>query len=211
MVWTDIVQQEMRAQDLSLADVAVGSGVNYDALAKAMQRGTKNPRGKMVENVLSFLSKNADKNVNGKELRPNLNQVAIAELDVRAEGGAGLESPERERTLNHWTVPANIISAHTSAAPDSLKIITVIGSSMEPDFVPGQRVMVDTSDRFPSPPGAFALWDGYGLVIKYVEIVPRSDPECVKLISANKAFGDYKVPVADLHINGRVIGKWQWT
>jgi phage repressor protein C with HTH and peptisase S24 domain len=70
---------------------------------------------------------------------------------------------------------------------------------------------VDTDDRSPSPAGAFALWDGFGLVVKYVEVIPGSDPVMVRLISRNSVFETYERPVEDIHINGRIIGKWLWT
>ena len=79
------------------------------------------------------------------------------------------------------------------------------------DFRPGERVLVNTDDRLPSPPGVFIVWDGFGLVIKRLEVIPYSDPATVRLISANADYAVYERPLEDVTVNGRVIGRWQWT
>lgn len=210
MHWTEKLSRELSLRDLTLKDAAVGSGVDYDTLAKQVQRRTDNPRGRTIEKLNKFLGENIDSGVKhtdtyGRKL------TNIFELDVRAAGGAGLETPEREQIVNEWSLPTELLTAQTTAPSKALRIITVIGNSMEPDFRPGERVLVDTDDRLPSPAGAFALWDGFGLVVKYVEVIPGSDPVTVRLISRNSVFETYERPVEDIHINGRIIGKWLWT
>lgn len=146
-------------------------------------------------------------------LPPSAKVWAIQELDVRAGAGNGAahDVVEAERVVAEWRVPRDMIRGHTSAAPQGIKIINVYGDSMVPDFMPGERVMVDTGDRSPSPPGVFVVWDGFGLVIKRLEMVPYSDPPMVRLISRNKEYSTAELPAEDVHINGRVIGKWLWT
>jgi phage repressor protein C with HTH and peptisase S24 domain len=104
-----------------------------------------------------------------------------------------------------------MLRGQTTAAPEQIKIITVYGDSMVPDFLPGERVLVDLSDQTPSPPGVFVVWDGFGLVIKRLEMVPYSNPPTVKLKSANEAYDTYERALSEVVINGRVIGKWKWT
>lgn len=211
MHWTEKLSREINRRDITLKDVAVGAGIDYDTLAKQMQRRTDNPRGRTIEKLTNFLGRtlidSADTSIN-TQFRKLTN---ILELDVRAEGGAGLEAPDCEQIINEWSLPTELLTAQTSAPAKALRIITVIGNSMEPDFRPGERVLVDTDDRSPSPAGAFALWDGFGLVIKYVEVIPGSDPVMVRLISRNSVFETYERPAEDIHINGRIIGKWLWT
>jgi len=90
-------------------------------------------------------------------------------------------------------------------------VITVYGDSMEPTLAPGTRVMVDTEDRIPSPPGIFVVYDGLGLVVKRVEHRPQSSPPAVRLISDNPRYDSYECPLEEARIQGRVIGRWQWT
>ena len=82
---------------------------------------------------------------------------------------------------------------------------------MIPEFNPGDRVMVNTADRMPSPPGVFVIWDGFGLIIKRCEMVPHSKPPRAVLSSANSNYATYEAEISDLDIQGRVVGKWQWT
>jgi SOS-response transcriptional repressor LexA len=138
----------------------------------------------------------------------------IAELDVRASAGAGgnaLRIDNLSTETEIWQVPQDFMRAQTTASPDNIRIIRIYGDSMAPLFQPGDRVLVDLSDVKPSPAGVFVLWDGLGIVVKRVEFVPYSAPPTVKLMSANADYATYERPLADIHINGRVIAKWQWT
>jgi len=146
--------------------------------------------------------------------RPKPNGTTpISELDVRAQGGAGFnhEPNGPEPVVAEWRMSTVMLRGQTTAAPEQIKIITVYGDSMVPDFLPGERVLVDLSDQTPSPPGVFVVWDGFGLVIKRLEMVPYSNPPTVKLKSANEAYDTYERALAEVVINGRVIGKWKWT
>ena len=140
--------------------------------------------------------------------------VIVDELDVRANGGHGLfhEDGEPEKVVSRWQMPSAIVSAQTTTASSNLKIITVYGDSMVPDFMPGERVLVDIGDRTPSPPGVFVLFDGVGLVIKRVELISsKNESHQVRLIPRNSQYSTYDRPLSEVAINGRVIGKWLWT
>ena len=148
--------------------------------------------------------------------RPGASEGALApipELDVRALAGGGaipdLAAPQA--MLAEWQIPLDFLRSHTQAAAAALRIIRVHGDSMVPDFRPGERVLVNTDDRLPSPPGVFIVWDGFGLVIKRLEVVPYAEPATVRLISANADYAAYERPLEDVTVNGRVIGRWQWT
>lgn len=139
----------------------------------------------------------------------------INEIDVRATAGSGgidsrmFEQPEQ--VIAQWRIPSDVLRAQTTAAHQSLCIIRVYGDSMEPLYRPGDRVLVDMSDRVPTPPGVFVLWDGLGTVLKRVEHIPYSDPPMLKLVSSNPDYETYSKTLGEVSINGRVIGKWHWT
>jgi len=135
--------------------------------------------------------------------------VRIEELDVRASAGAGLTG-ENERVVDRWYIPNAIIRGHSAAAPTDLRIITVMGDSMEPALQPGQRILVDTGDRKPSPPGIFVVWDGLGLVVKRVQMLAHSEPPRVKITSDNPKYDPYERTLDEAYIQGRVIGQWRW-
>lgn len=140
-----------------------------------------------------------------------LPMVEVVELDVRAAGGFGtLEESPGETEVARWSMPRELIKGHTTASASALRIITVFGDSQTPDYMPGDRIMVDTADRTPSPPGTFIVWDGMALVVKRIELIPNSSPPTLRLISSNPLYRTYEIPFDQLQIQGRVIGKWQW-
>jgi hypothetical protein len=137
------------------------------------------------------------------------NMLRIEELDIRASAGAGLVGGE-ERIVAQWQVPTEIVRGYSTAPASELRIITVMGDSMEPALLPGQRVLVDTGDRLPSPPGIFVVWDGLGLVVKRIQVLPHSEPPRVKITSDNVKYDPYERTLEEAYIQGRVIGQWRW-
>lgn len=135
--------------------------------------------------------------------------IRIEELDVRAAAGAGLTG-EAETVVDTWQIPTAVIRAYSAAPQSDLRIITVMGDSMEPALQPGQRILVDTGDKKPSPPGIFVVWDGLGLVVKRVQMLPHSDPARVKITSDNPKYDPYERTLDEAYIQGRVIGQWRW-
>ena len=128
---------------------------------------------------------------------------------MRASAGAGLTAGN-ERVVAEWQLPTGIVRGYSTAPAAELRIITVMGDSMEPTLLPGQRVLVDTGDRMPSPPGIFVVWDGLGLVVKRVQALPHSEPPRVKIASDNGKYDPYERTLDEAYIQGRVIGQWRW-
>ncbi len=151
----------------------------------------------------------------GRGLRPKgedgvpPGQLRIQELDVRASAGDGLTG-DNEKVVAEWSVPTDVVRFYSTAPSAELRIITVMGDSMEPTLQPGQRVLVDTGDRTPSPPGIFVVWDGLGLVVKRVQVLAHSEPTRVRITSDNAKYEPYERTLAEAYIQGRVIGQWRW-
>jgi len=150
----------------------------------------------------------------GPRPEPTTVPVVIPEYDVRAMGGAGAEDMALDGNGNHvvlaeWTVPEDYLRSYTPS-PAAVRIIRIVGDSMEPHYPAGDRVLVDTSHVIPSPPGVYVVWDGLGLVLKHVEVLAGRVPLTARLSSDNPAYAPYEVPVADLRVQGRVMGKWIW-
>lgn len=135
--------------------------------------------------------------------------LRIPELDVRAAAGDGLTGGG-EKIVDEWTLPSGMVRHYSTAPASDLRIITVMGDSMEPTLQPGQRILVDTGDRNPSPPGVFVVWDGLGLVVKRCQVVPHSAPPRVRITSDNSKYDAYERTLAEAYIQGRVIGQWRW-
>lgn len=144
----------------------------------------------------------------------------VAEIDVRAgAGGGGVpidawvhdgdgNTFAAEGIRAHWEIPGEVMRGLLHASPHHVRAFEVIGDSMEPRLHEGDRVFIDLRYTVPSPEGMFALWDGYGVVIKRVQIVRGSEPLRVRVISANPSYEAYEAAVEDIRIIGRYAGRF---
>lgn len=130
---------------------------------------------------------------------------AVSEIDVRASAGSGAINDGLEESKETWLFPDPIIRHEFRANPRDLHIITIDGDSMEPLLSTGDRILIDTSQRVPVPPGIFVIWDGMGLVAKRVEHVPNSEPPKVVIKSVNPEYQTYERDAEEVNIIGRVI------
>lgn len=140
------------------------------------------------------------------------NSVTVPELEVHALAGQGADGQflitqegVQDAMTGQYSFPASGFKQAFGANAGEVIIAEVRGDSMFPTLYPGQKVMVHIQDRTPTPPGIFYIWDGMGLVIKRVELVPGSNPPTLKIKSDNPKYDTYERTVEEAHINGRVI------
>lgn len=133
----------------------------------------------------------------------------IPQLDVHTSAGGGSEETveigAEGAVIAHWHVPAHILRQFTPGPAEGLYWLTNRGTSMEPVIGANTPVLVDTKDRGPSPPAIYVVFDGFGLVTKYVEPIAHSNPGRVRISSANPAFQPYERTLEEAFIQGRVI------
>ncbi|MDA0664538.1 MAG: peptidase S24 [Proteobacteria bacterium] len=130
---------------------------------------------------------------------------AIAEIDVRASAGPGAYHDGLEEATETWLLPDPVIRHEFRARAADLRMITIDGDSMEPLLSTGDRILLDTSQRVPVPPGIFVVWDGMGLVAKRVEHIPHSEPPKVVIKSVNPDYETYERDAEEVNIIGRVV------
>jgi phage repressor protein C with HTH and peptisase S24 domain len=129
----------------------------------------------------------------------------IAEIDVRASAGPGALLDGFEETKDVWYFPDAMIRHEFRARAGDLRIITIDGDSMEPVLSSGDRLMVDTSQRVPVPPGIFVIWDGIGIVAKRIEHILSSDPAKLRIMSVNPDYETYERDAEEVNVIGRVV------
>jgi phage repressor protein C with HTH and peptisase S24 domain len=115
-------------------------------------------------------------------------------------GGGGFGEGEPGRAL----VPRQLVEERLRANPAELLLLDVRGDSMEPDFFHGDQILVDRRDTDPRQPGAFALWDGEGYVVKLIEKLPTR-PGVLRIFSANQRYTAYEINIDDARILGRTV------
>lgn len=204
------VKREIIRTGMLKKDVATLLGISSSAVTGILN-GTRQLKAQELQTLETYFRQKRDAKAESG--------VELPELEVRAgAGGGGVPVDTWEADGNggmvavdavrdHWTFPVNFVRNVLRSSPQATTIIEVLGDSMEPTMRPGDRVFIDTNHRHPSPPGVFAVWDGFGIVVKRIELVPMSDPPQVRLISDNKNHAIYTASLADAHIIGRVIGR----
>lgn len=185
-------------------------------------KGITRPGNKRAQNLASALGVSLDElfadDGNGTPIKrpiPALDvSVIIPELDVAPQAGPGGEMPSLNGNGDHiviaeWVLPAGFFGRPIQNA-ERLRLLEVRGDSMHPDYMAGDKVLVDISQRTPNPPGVYVLWDGFGLVLKQIELIIGKSPPAILISSINKNYASYECLLNDVTIGGRVIGRWDW-
>ena len=133
--------------------------------------------------------------------------VAIPEMAVEAAAGAGALNEEFAGEKARWYLPEGMIRHEGDADPGSLCVLRAHGDSMEPLISDGDRLLVDLARRTPGTGEMAALWDGAGLAVKRVEVMPHEKPPRLRFHSANPDYEPYTCLAEEAHIVGKVV----WT
>jgi hypothetical protein len=149
--------------------------------------------------------------------RPRV-EGALPELDVQLGAGEGtvgevINLPvgnaniSGHRVVAEWLIPRDYLRSEVKASPTHTVVIEVIGDSMFPTYMPGDRVIVDLSqNRFISDT-VYSISDGASEPqIKRLQRVPFSDPVQVRIISDNPALETFTVDLERLTVIGRICG-----
>jgi len=218
---------DRRSKVLKLTDITLAkkAGLGRDAIRDIRRRDSDNISFRIIEATAKALGCTVEDMTDGRPKRKAHGRpdpqdgatVTVNELDVHVAAGSGMaddagglmEAHEASAVVGVHTYPAASFREAYGIDSARIKIIPVRGTSMEPELWSGQRVMVDVTDKTPSPPGIFVVWDGLGLVLKYVEVISNSEPLRVRISSAHQAFKPYERNVDEAYINGRVIGVWK--
>jgi transcriptional regulator with XRE-family HTH domain len=139
----------------------------------------------------------------------------VPELDTRAGmGGGGVPAREMRREGRHsdplkpegWVFPPSFVREQLHANPGQLLVLDTTGDSMVPTIASGERVILDTAYKAPTPDGLYAIRDTFGsIVVKRLQLLRASRPTRVKIISDNPTHASDEVPLSELEIVGKVI------
>ena len=136
---------------------------------------------------------------------PGAPLAGAPEIAVEASADGGALNEEHVVETARWYLPEARLRHEGGMEPENVRTLRARGDSMEPVAHDGDRLLVDTSRRTPATGEMAVLWDGGGLVVKRVEIVPRTDPVRLRLVSANPAYPPYTCLADEAHMVGTVI------
>src|SRR5271169_324758 len=139
----------------------------------------------------------------------------VPELDTRAGlGGGGVPAREVRKEGRHadpvksegWVFPPSFVREQLRTAAARLLVLDTNGDSMAPTVLSGERVVVDTGHKTPTPDGLYAIRDTFGsIVVKRLQVMRNTRPTKVKIISDNPNHNNEETPLADLEIVGKVL------
>lgn len=144
---------------------------------------------------------------------------AVPEIDARAGAGNGNvgehavvtlkrgESYVGHKVTAEWVFPSTFLRHELRLQPGGIMVLEVVGDSMSPTLESGDRVIIDTAHTRPTPDGVYVIEEGDGPMVKRLQLIRRSDPPEVRIISDNKHHEAYTLRLDEVRIIGRVSGR----
>jgi transcriptional regulator with XRE-family HTH domain len=194
---------------------SIKAGLKPDAIRNIVRGKSQNPRGDTLRSLAQALDCSVrylvdddliEDTPSDDYLPPNLSPPGYAPVPyiaVRAAAGGGRYI--EEEVLGPPKYFEEALLRELRAQPRDLRAIEVEGQSMEPPLQNGDQVLVDTRKISVVEPGLFVLFDGDGIVCKWVERAHDSAPRKLRLKSENPRFDSYDVVAERAQIIGRVI------
>ena len=139
----------------------------------------------------------------------------VPELDTRAGmGGGGVPAREVRKDGKHadplksegWVFPPSFVREQLHTSVSRLLVLDTTGDSMAPTVMSGDRVIVDTGHKTPTPDGLYAIRDTFDcIVVKRLQVMRAAKQARVKIISDNPNHAAEEVPLTELEIVGKVL------
>ena len=139
----------------------------------------------------------------------------VPELDTRAGmGGGGVPSREVRKDGKHadplkgegWLFPTAFVRDQLHTSLGRLLVLETNGDSMTPTIVSGERVVIDTGHKTPTPDGLYAIRDTFeNIVVKRLQVLRAARPTRVKIISDNPNHPSEETPLGELEVVGKVL------
>jgi len=105
-----------------------------------------------------------------------------------------------------WVFPPSFVQEQLRTAAAQLLVLDTDGDSMAPTVMPGDRVIVDTGRKTPTPDGLYAIRDSFErAVVKRLQLLQSARPSRVKIISDNSNHATEEVSLSELKIVGKVV------
>ena len=131
-----------------------------------------------------------------------------------ASAAAACRRAKCARTASHadplkaegWVFPPTFVREQLHSSPGRLLVLDTTGDSMAPTIMSGERVIVDTGHKTPTPDGLYAIRDTFEcIVVKRLQVMRSSRPTRVKIISDNPNHPSEEMPLNELEVVGKVL------
>jgi transcriptional regulator with XRE-family HTH domain len=166
---------------------------------------TTHPHYDMIETIAEVLDVSPAYlafGINGPEDQAR-HDARYSDLSFLGEMRFG-DSPDKMEQVRQWGIPTDLIATSAEGEPEDLIVLEVKSSTLRPEYMPGDRVYVDTSDKKPTG-GAFVFWDGIGPAFGHMNVIPSKSGPMVKVTGEGVDLDP--IPLDDLEIIGKIKGR----
>lgn len=172
-----------------------------------------------VADGLTTRDKREDEGITALEQYQGTIPNSVPEVDARAGAGNGSvgdhevvtlrrgESFVGHKVISEWAFPSEFLRHELHVNPGGVMILEVVGDSMAPTLDAGDRLIIDTRHSRPTPDGVYVIDEGDGPMVKRLQLIRRSDPAEIRVISDNPRHEPYTLRLDDIRIIGRVSGR----
>jgi len=138
----------------------------------------------------------------------------VPELASRSESGAPhakLRSRKEGRHVERikaedWAFPASFVTNRLQASAKNLLVIGAEGDAMAPTIMSGDKVIIDTGHKTPSPDGLYAIRDSFeNVIVRRLQVLRAAQPSRVKIISDNPKHAAEEVALSEVEIAGKAL------
>lgn len=196
----ELIEGLVKHTGLTATELARKAGLAVTTLTRPLNQPVKHQLSKATIDKLrltfpSFWSESPDL----PQADPERAYLPVEILPSYAGMGGGGTG---DGDIEHALVPRRMVEDELRAKPADLLIIEARGTSMAPDFLHGDQILIDRRDTNTAQPGAFALWDGDAYVVKMVERIPGGR---LRVFSRDKDLTAYEYDADDIRIMGRPV------
>jgi transcriptional regulator with XRE-family HTH domain len=126
----------------------------------------------------------------------------VAELVIRAPRGR----QPAPTTGESWSFPRSFVAERLHATAAKLRVLEVEGDAMVPTLTAGDRVVIDTGHKDPSPDGLYAIRDAFGsVVVRRLQVLGSARAIRVKIICDNQSHATEEVSHTQLDVFGKAV------
>jgi phage repressor protein C with HTH and peptisase S24 domain len=204
---------EMKKRSLSSVDLARRADVKTSFIYDIISGKSANPSSVKLARVaeslgvsLAYLAGGSDGGEGYSFAIASSSSEFVNLLRIRAENTAeGVKLISRDEPSENYQFRKDWIKNRFNVASTDLRLISMHGDSMQPTFSHNDLLMVDLTQKHPSPPGIFLLFDGMGLSVKRVDYISHPSNPKARIISDNSQYSTYERSMTEVTLIGRVV------
>jgi len=105
-----------------------------------------------------------------------------------------------------WVFRPSFVREQLHTSVEQLLVLDTSGDSMAPTLTAGDRVIIDTGHKSPTPDGLYAIRDSFKqIVVKRLQLLRSTRAPRIKIISDNPKHAAEELPLVEIEIVGKVL------